>query len=88
MLARQCVCACAALSRVQLFVTLWTVALHAPLSVGFLRQGYWSELLFPSPGDVPNPGIEPKSPAAPILPADSLPVSYMGSPTRQVIYIS
>ena len=47
-----------------------TVACQAPLSMGFSRQEYWSGLLFPSPGDLPNPEIEPKSPA---LQADSLP---------------
>ena len=75
--------ACVVLSHFQLFVTLWTVALHAPLSMGFLRQGYWSGFLFPSTGHVRNPGIEPKSPASPVLPGDSLPVSYVGSPKRQ-----
>ena len=51
------------LSHVQLFVTLWTVACQAPLSMGFPRQKYWSGLLFPSPGDLADPGIEPASPA-------------------------
>ena len=41
--------------------TSWTVAHQAPLSVGFPRQGYWSGLPFPSPGDLPDPGIEPQS---------------------------
>ena len=50
------------LSRVRLFVTPWTVAHQAPLSMGFSRQEYWSRLPFPSPGDLPNPGIEPGSP--------------------------
>ena len=50
------------LSRVQLFVTLWTVACQAPLSMGFSRQKYQSWLLFPPAGDIPNPGIEPRSP--------------------------
>ena len=50
------------LSCVQLFVTLWTVAYQAPLSIKFSRQEYWSGLPFPSPGDLPNPGIEPGSP--------------------------
>ena len=50
--------------------TPWTVAHQAPLSMGFSRQEYWSGLPFPSPGDLPNPGIEPRSP---ILQADSLP---------------
>ena len=51
------------LSLVRLFVTPWTVALQAPLSVGFPRQEYWSGLPFPSPGDLLDPGIEPRSPA-------------------------
>ena len=51
------------LSRVQLFVTPWTVAYQAPPSMGFSRQECWSGLPFPSPGDLPNPGIEPWSPA-------------------------
>ena len=51
------------LSRVQLFVTPWTVAHQAPPSMGFSRQEYWSGLPFPSPGDLPNSGIEPRSPA-------------------------
>ena len=46
-------------SRVQLFVTLWTVACQAPLSMGFSRQGYWSGLPCPPPGDLPDPGIHP-----------------------------
>ena len=45
------------------FSTLWTVAHQAPLSMGFFRQKYWSKLLFPSPGDFPDLGIEPVSPA-------------------------
>ena len=51
-------------------VTLWTIASQALLSMGFSRQEYWSELPFPSPGDLPDPGIEPRSPA---LQADFLP---------------
>ena len=51
------------LSHVRLFVTLRAVARQAPLSVGFFRQEYWSRLPFPSPGHLPNPGIEPASPA-------------------------
>ena len=50
-------------SCVRLFVTPWTVAYQAPPSVGFSRQEYWSRLPFPSPGDLPDPGIEPRSPA-------------------------
>ena len=51
------------LSRVRLFVTPWTVACQAPPSMGFSRQEYWSGLPFASPGDLPDPGIEPGSPA-------------------------
>ena len=58
------------LSHVQLFVTPWTVAHQASPSMGFSRQGYWSGLPFPSPGDLPHPGIEPRSPA---LQADAFP---------------
>ena len=54
-------------------MTPWTVARQAPLSMEFSRQGYWSGLPFPSPGDLPNPVIEPESPA---LQADSLPSSH------------
>ena len=50
-------------SRIKLFVTLWTVARQTPLFMAFPRQGYWSGLPFPSPGDLPNPGIEPTSSA-------------------------
>ena len=57
------------LSRVGLFATLWTIAHQALLSMGFSRQDYWSGLPFPSPGDLPDPGIEPRSPA---LEADAL----------------
>ena len=58
-------------------VTPWTVACQAPLSMGFPRQDYWRGLPFPSPGDLPDPGIEPKSPT---LQADSLPTETQGSP--------
>ena len=65
------------LSRVRLFVTPWTVAHQAPLSMGFSRQEYCSGLPFPSPGDPPDPGIEPRSPA---WQADSLPSGPSGKP--------
>jgi len=51
------------LSCVRLFATPWTVAHQAPLSMGFSRQAYWSGVPLPSPGDLPDPGIEPRSPA-------------------------
>ena len=50
------------LSHVRLFVTPWAVAYRASPSMGFFRQEYWSGLPFPSPGDLPDPGIEPRSP--------------------------
>ena len=65
------------LSRVRLFATPWTVAYHAPPSMGFSRQEYWSGLPFPSPGDLPNPGIEPGSPA---FQADALTSEPPGKP--------
>ena len=65
------------LSRVPLFVTPWTVACQAPLSLTFPGQEYWSELPFPPPGDLPDPGKEPGSPA---LQADSLPTAPPGKP--------
>ena len=51
------------LNRARLFAPPWTVAHQAPLSMGFLRQEYWSRVLFPPPGDLPNQRIEPLSPA-------------------------
>ena len=55
------------LSRAQLFVTQWTAGYQTPLSIGFPRQEYWSGLPFPSPGHLPDPGIEPTSLASPAL---------------------
>ena len=62
------------LSHVQLFVTLWTIQ-----SMEFSRTEYWSGWPFPSPGDLPNPGIEPRSPT---LQADSLPAEPQVAPER------
>ena len=63
-------------SCVLLFTTPWTVACQAPLPMGFSRQYYWSELPCPSPGDPPDPEIEPRSPVQ----ADSLPSKSPGKP--------
>ena len=63
------------LGHVWLFVTPWTVAHQGPLSMGFSRQEYWNGLPCPLPGDLPNPGIKPLSPA---WQADSLPLSHLG----------
>ena len=65
------------LSCVRLSATPWTVAYQAPLSMGFSRQKYWSGLPFPSPGDLPDPGIELGSPA---LQTDTLPSEPPGKP--------
>ena len=69
------------LSCVRLFATLWTVAHQAPPPMGFSKEEYWSGLPFPSPWDLPNPGIKPRSPT---LQADTLtseppgkPINYM-----------
>ena len=64
-------------SHVQLCMTLWAIARQAPLSTGFSRQEYWSGLPFPSPGDLPDPGIEHRSPA---LQVNSLPSEPPESP--------
>ena len=58
-------------------------ALQTPLFMGFPRQEYWNGLPCPSPGNLPNPGIEPESSASPVLQVDSLPLSHRGSPNRQ-----
>ena len=73
------------LSCVQLFTTPWITACQALLSMGFSRQEYWSGLPFPPPGDLPNSGIEPRSPA---LQADSLPTKLQGSPSSLLISTS
>ena len=69
------------LSRVQLFATPWTVAYQAPSPMEFSRQEYGNGLLFPSPGDLPNPGIEPGPPA---LPVDTLPSEPPGKPYKAI----
>ena len=61
------VCVLSHFSHVQVFVTLWTIAHHAPLSMGFSRQEYWSGLSCPPTGDLPNPGIKPASLMSPAL---------------------
>ena len=60
-------------------MTPWTVARQAPLSMEFSKQEYWSGLLFPSPGDLPNPGVKPGSL---VLQADSLPSEPAGKTSR------
>ena len=82
LLVTLCVCVyacvvCESLSHARLFATPWTAAHQAPLFMRFSRQGYWSGLPFPSPGDLPNPGIKLGSPT---LQADSLPTELQGKP--------
>ena len=67
------------LSCVRFFATPWTVAYQAPPSMGFSRQEYWNGLPFPSPGALPDPGIEPGSPA---LQADALPSEPPAKPIQ------
>ena len=67
------------LSHVRLFATSWTIACQAPPSMGFSRQEYWSGLLFPSPEDLPDPGVEPGSPESQ---ADSSPSEPSGNLLR------
>ena len=78
-----CLCACmlSHFSYVQLFTTLWIVS---PLFMGFSRQEYWNGFACPPPGDLPDPGIEPASPA--LQAADCLPTKPPGKPNR-IIHI-
>ena len=69
------------LSCVRLFESPWIVAYQAPLSMGFPRQKYWSRLPFPSPGDLPDLGIEPVSSA---WQAYSLPMSHLRNPSNSI----
>ena len=71
-------------SHVRLFATPWTVAYQAPPSIGFSRQEYWSGLPFPSPGDLPDPGIKPRSPT---FQADALTSEPRASVYMYTIYI-
>ena len=78
-LSLQCIYPCC----VQLFETPWTVDCQSPLPMQFFRQNYWSGLLFPPPGDLPHPGIEP---TPPVSQAGSLPLSQLGSPVLYYTY--
>ena len=81
-----CACMLSHSSHVQLFVTPWHVAHQAPLSIGFSRQEHWSGLPCPPPGDLPDPGIKPWSPASPALQADSLPTNPPGNPIEESVH--
>ena len=72
-------------SRVWLFATAWIVAHQGPLSMGFPRHKYWSELPFLSPGDLSNPGIEPMSSVSPALKKDSLRAEPLRKPNELIL---
>ena len=76
-------CVLSRFSHVRLFVTLWTVARQAPLFMELSKQKYWSGLSFPSPWNIPDPGIKPWSPASQ---ADSLPSESPGKIPYMVVY--
>ena len=75
-----CACMLSHLSCIRLCKTLWTVACQTPLSMGFSRQEYWKGLPVPSPGDVPNSGVQSRSPA---LKANSLPTELWSETPRE-----
>ena len=73
------------LSRVQLFVTPWTVAHQAPVSMGVSRQEHWSGLPFPPPGDLPDPGAEPAPPVSPVSASRLFTTEPPGKPPNGVL---
>ena len=80
-------CFLCVLSQVRLFVTPWTIARQAPLSMEFSRQEYWSGLPFPPPGDLPNPGIKPRSFASPALASRFFTTELPGKPVNISRYL-
>ena len=74
-------CCCLVIKLLRLFAAPWTVARQAPLSMGFSRHGYWSELPFPSPGDLPDPGIESGDQISPALAGRFFTTSITWKPT-------
>ena len=76
------------LSYVQLFATLWTVAHQAPLSMGILQARKLEWVPCPPPRDLPDPGIEPESPASPVLQVDSLCTETPGKPIHVLLVYS
>ena len=82
-----CVCV-HLLSHVRFFVTLWTLAHEAPLSMGFSRQKYWSGLPFPPPGDLSDPGIECMSPVSPVLAGEFFTTEPPGKHPRHLPFSS
>ena len=80
-----CVCVCTQSLSCVYFATTRTVAHQAPMSMGLFRQEYWSGLPFLPPGDLPDPGIEPTSPASPAFQADSLSTEPSGKTRNHII---
>ena len=76
-------CVCTATHHVQLFVTPWTAACQAPLSMEFSRQEYWNELLSPSSEDLPDPGVEPIFPA---FTGEFFTIAPPGKPHLKIMY--
>ena len=74
-----CFSACSVLSVMSNFAIPWTIACQYPLAMGFFQQEYWSGLPCPPPGDILNPGIDPKSPVSPALKAECIPLGHRGS---------
>ena len=79
-----CTCVLSCFSHVQFFMTQWTVAHQAPLSMEFSRQEYWSGLPCPPPGDLSDPGIKPASLMSPAWQVGSLPVALPGKAEKMV----
>ena len=79
---KKVLCECCHFSRVQVFVTPWTIARQAPVSMEFSRQEYWSGLPCPAPGDLPNPGTKPTSLTSPALAGGFLPLAPPGKPPQ------
>ena len=77
-------CVLSYFSHILLFVTLWTVARQASLSIGFFRQEYWSGLPCPPPGDLPDPWIEPASLMSPALAGEFFTIEPPGKPSMEV----
>ena len=76
---------CSAVSVVSNSEAPWTVNPQAPLSMGFSRQGYWTGLPCPPPGDLPDPGIKPASPVFPAFQADTLLLNHWRSPLCYIV---
>ena len=84
LLPQKATCVCSVAQSCLTLCTPWSVGCHDPPSMGFSRQEYWSGLPFPTPGDLPDPGIKPTSPASPALQVDSSLLRHRGSPKKAI----